>query len=198
VQDAPSLAGEGTALRRELSAWAAHEDVRALCMDLGFSRRLRTDLTFVFDIERDLYYSLHSEVTPDLAPAGSQLLHAMAYLSPEEARDPALGARRKDELTAGLDRFFAGWRDALVMERTLPNVRVASSRRTPEQFGAAAVPLRARAAANLYFANDARDSAYHVSEGSLASALEVADAIAADVPRGAEHADVPTRATVTV
>jgi phytoene dehydrogenase-like protein len=174
--DAPALAGEGTALHDELAQWASIDDVRALCMDLGFARRLRDDLSYVFDVERDLYFSLHSEVSPDLAPPGAQLLHAMAYLSPEEAADDAARARRKDELVGGLDRFFAGWREALVVERTLPNALVASARQTPEGMRQR-VPLRSSVAANLYFANDARESALNLSEISLASAVEAADAI---------------------
>lgn len=177
-QDAPSIAAAGTPLATELARWAGLEDVRALCMDLGFSRRLRTDATFIFDVDRDLYYSLHSEVTPDLAPEGGQLLHAMAYLSPEESADERLRASRRGELASGLDRWFTGWREAIVVERTLPNVRVAAARRTPGQMGTAAVPLRSAAAGNLYFAGDARDLPYNLAETSLRSALEVADALA--------------------
>ena len=54
---------------RRCSSGPASVDVRALCMDLGFSRKVREDLALVFDIERDLYYSVHSFTTPDLAPA---------------------------------------------------------------------------------------------------------------------------------
>ena len=43
-----------------------------------------------------------SNVTPDLAPPGGQLLHALAYLSPEEASDGALGEARFAALEAGL------------------------------------------------------------------------------------------------
>ena len=146
-------------------------------MDLGFSRRLRTDLTYIFDIERDLYYSLHSEVTPDLAPAGSLLLHAMAYLSPEEAADERMLAERREALVAGLDRWFEGWREALVVERTLPNVRVCSLRQTPQQ-RAQRMRLRAESASNLYFAGDARDVEGNLTEICLKSAIEVADAVA--------------------
>src|SRR5438552_2965426 len=116
---AGSIAGAGSALASEMSQWSGYGDVRALCIDLGFSRRVRTDLTFVFDVDHDLYYSLHSEVTPDLAPKGSQMLHAMAYLSSEEAGDEKKPATRKAELLAGLDRYFAGWREVTVVERTL-------------------------------------------------------------------------------
>ena len=181
-QDAPMLAAPGSALAAELARWDALEDVRALCMDLGFSRRLRDDLTYVFDINDDLYYSLHSEIATDLAPAGGLLMHAMAYLSPEEGADEALLAARKAALIAGLDRHFAGWRDALVVERTLPNVRVVCARSTPQQFGKNRVPLRSSAAPNLYFAGDGRDLPLNLSEICFVSAMEVADALASLAP----------------
>jgi phytoene dehydrogenase-like protein len=194
-QDAPSIAGAGSPLAAELARWSNMTDVRAVCIDLGFSRPVRSDLNFVFDIERELYFSMHSEVTPDLAPAGGQLLHAMAYLSPEEAASDAGAAKRKGELEAGLDRFFPGWREAIAVERTLPNARVLSARRTPEQYGppagsgAGAVPLRSSTASNLYFASDGRDLPYFLSLTSLAAAMEVAETIA--------HEQLPgTRRTV--
>ena len=65
----PALAEADTPLARELAQWQDMQDVRAIAVDLGFNRRLRTDLTFIFDIERDLYYSIHSEVAEGLAEA---------------------------------------------------------------------------------------------------------------------------------
>jgi phytoene dehydrogenase-like protein len=188
AQDAPAIASQGTPLEAELRGWAGLQDVRALTIDLGLSRPVRDDdLTFAYDIERDLYYSIHSETATDLAPAGSQLLHAMAYLSPEEAADERLLASRREALVAGLDRFFAGWRDVAVVERSLPNARVVSARATPEQFPAGRVPLRSSAAPNLYFAGDGRDHEQNLSEIIFASAMEVADALAgvAVAPRDA-------------
>jgi len=176
-QDATAIAPEGSALRAEMERWSRLDDVRALCMDLGFGRKVRDNLALVFDIERDLYYSVHSYTTPDLAPANGQLLHAMAYLSCEEAADPALLQRRKDELMAGLDLHFPGWREAIAVERTLSAVRVVGARQTPEN-RKLLVPLRSAAAGNLYFANDARDLPNALAGISLAAAVEVADALA--------------------
>ena len=173
-QQAPALAEPGSPLRFELERWRGLQDVRALCIDLGFARRLRTDLTFIYDVDYDLYFSLHSEVTPDLAPEGGQLLHAMAYLSPEEAADQWLCERRHQELERGLDRHFPGWRDEIVVRRTLPSAQVTTARQTPAQQGSARVPARSTTAANLYFAGDARDLPFNLTEISLASALEVA------------------------
>lgn len=189
-QDAPAIARERSSLRAELEQWAAIKDVRALCMDLGFSREVRENLALVFDIERDLYYSIHSYTTPDLAPAGGQLLHAMAYLSPEEATDAELLQRRKDELVGGLDLHFPGWREAIAVERTLSAVRVVGARQTPEN-RKRLVPLRAASASNLYFAGDARDVPLNLSQIVLASAIEVADAIAA-IPAGSRAEAVAT------
>jgi hypothetical protein len=101
----------------------------------------------------------------------------MAYLSSEEAADPALLQRRKDELVAGLDLHFPGWRDAIAVERTLSAVRVVGARQTPAN-RKLRVPLRSAAASNLYFANDARDLPNALAGISLAAALEVADAVA--------------------
>jgi phytoene dehydrogenase-like protein len=182
-QDAPAIAAPGTLLETELRGWSGLQDVRALTIDLGLSRPVRDDdLTFAYDIERDLYYSIHSETAMDLAPAGSQLLHAMAYLSPEEAADDALLASRRTALVAGLDRFFPGWRSVAVVERSLPNARVVSARATPEQFPAGRVPLRSSVAPNLYFAGDGRDLELNLSEIIFASAMEVAGALAKAAP----------------
>jgi phytoene dehydrogenase-like protein len=180
-QDAPALAEDGTPLRRELSRWERMQDTRAIALDLGFSRRVRTDLTFAFDVERETYYSLHSEVAPGLAPDGSQLLMALAYLTPEDAASDAAVERRYQDLLAGLDRFFPGWRDAVVVERLLKNTRVTAARRTPAQFQPHGVPLRSESAPNLYFANDARDLQPMLSLGSLAAALEVSETIGSEV-----------------
>jgi hypothetical protein len=100
------------------------------------------------------------------------------------------------ELHGGLDRFFGGWREAVVVERTLPNVRIVSARRTPGQYEAGAVPLRASAASNVYFANDARDLPYHLTLTCFAAALEVADVIGRDVVAGspADRATAETAA----
>ena len=181
-QNAPKLAEAGSPLREELERWQGLLDVRALCIDLGFSRRLRTDVTLIYDVQYDLYFSLHSEVTPDLAPEGGQLLHAMAYLSPEEAANDWLNERRHRELEQGLDRHFPGWREATAVRRTLPSAQVTVARQTPDQQGAARVPARSASAENLYFAGDGRDLPYNLTEISLASALEVADLIGRRTP----------------
>lgn len=186
-QDAPSIAAPGSALATEMARWSDLKDVRAICIDLGFSRIVRDDLGLVFDIDRDLYYSVHSDSTPDLAPPGGQLLHAMAYLSDDEAADERLLAGRKEQLVAGLDRHFPGWREAVAVERTLPNVRVASVRETPEQH-ARRVPLRSSAASNLYYANDARDLENNLAGVSMLAAMEVADVLPREISAAAERA----------
>jgi phytoene dehydrogenase-like protein len=177
-QDAPHIAAAGSPLHIELQRWSSLEEVRALTIDLGFDRIVRDDLSFVFDVQQSVYYSIHSEAAPDLAPAGCQLLHAMAYLSPEEAGDDALRAKRRDQLIAGLDRHFAGWQEPAVVRRELPNAKVLGARRTPENIRNL-VPLRSSSADNLFFAGDARDVDYNLTQGCLVSAMQVADAIVA-------------------
>jgi hypothetical protein len=165
-----------------MDAWASLEDVRAYCIDFGVSRRLRNDdATFVFDVQRNLYYSIHSETAPDLAPPGCQMMHAMAYLSPEESATDALREARGVELREGLDRHFAGWREAAVVERMIPNAKVLGARRTPANIKKL-VPLRASSVPNIYFAGDARDLDRNLTHVCLTSAMQVADAIALTTP----------------
>jgi hypothetical protein len=106
------------------------------------------------------------------------MLHAMAYLTPEEADDDTLRGERRDQLIAGLDRHFAGWKEAAVVERSLPKAKVLGARRTPTN-RKNLVPLRASSVDNMYFANDARDLNFNLTQVCLVAAMEVADAIAA-------------------
>jgi phytoene dehydrogenase-like protein len=177
-QDAPALAMEGSGLHSELSRWSSLEEVHAYCIDFGFDRSLRDDLSFVFDVQRTLYYSIHSVAAPDLAPAGSSMMHAMAYLSAEESRDETLREERGRQLRAGLDQFFPGWKESVAVERVVPNAKVLGARRTPENIKNL-VPLRAASVGNLYFANDARDIDRNLTQVCLTAAMEVADAILA-------------------
>jgi phytoene dehydrogenase-like protein len=189
-QDAPSIAEPGSALATEMARWSGLQDVRAMTIDIGFSRVLRDDVYLAFDVERELYYSIHSDATPDLAPPGGMLLHCLAYLSPEDAASEALLDRRHDELLGGLDRFFPGWREHVVVERHLRNARVSGARQTVAQQGSARVPQRSSAAPNLYFAGDARDLPYNIGELALASALDVAAAIVSATELVSEPAKV--------
>lgn len=177
-QDAPSIAPDDSTLKMELRKWAGLKDVRAYCIDLGFDRIVRDDLSFVFDVQQNLYYSIHSEAAPNLAPAGCQMMHAMAYLTPEEAADDALREKRRAELVAGLDRHFVGWKEATVVERAIPNAKVVGARRTPDNIKNL-VPLQSSAAENLFFVNDARDIDRNLTQVCLSAAIEVSDAIAA-------------------
>ena len=177
-QDAPGIAADGTALNSELQKWSSLGEVRAYCIDFGFNRILRDDLSFVFDVQQNLYYSIHSEAAPDLAPAGSQMMHAMAYLTAEEAADETARDTKRDQLIAGLDRYFPGWKEAAVVQRTMPNAKVVGARRTPKNIKNL-VPLRSSTVGNLYFANDARDIDRNLSQVCLVAAMEVTDAIIA-------------------
>lgn len=177
-QDAPAIASPGTPLHAELQKWSSLEEVRAYCIDFGFNRILRDDLSFVFDVQQNLYYSIHSEAAPDLAPAGSQMMHAMAYLTAEEATDETARDTKRDQLIAGLDRHFPGWKEAALVQRTIPNAKVLGARRTPENIKNL-VPLRSSTVDNLYFANDARDIDRNLTQVCLVAAMEVTDAIIA-------------------
>ena len=64
----------------------------------------------------------------------------------------------------------------------LPRVQVTAARNTPDQQGSARVPVRSQTARNLFFAGNARDLPYNLTDISLASALEVAELIGRELP----------------
>ena len=75
----------------------------------------------------------------------------------------------------------------------MPAARVVTARQTPEN-RKHMVPLRPASSPNLYFAGDGRDIPYDLSLIVLASAMEVADAIAASATSPATPALAPASA----
>ncbi|MBO9698228.1 MAG: NAD(P)/FAD-dependent oxidoreductase [Sphingopyxis sp.] len=79
---------------------------KAACLDLGLARLTRPDVLFALDVDRPLYFSVHSGAAR-LAPDGAALVHAMRYIEPGET----VGRGRLiAELEAFVDLVQPGWR----------------------------------------------------------------------------------------
>ena len=153
------------------------------CIDLGFSRIVRDDLDLVFDIERDLYYSIHQRAAPDLAPAGCQLMHAWPIS--RRSRPPT---RRSLAAAQGAARrrtrpLLPRLADAVAVERTLPNVARARRAQDAGAIAATCVPLRSAVGGQPLLRRRRARPAVQPQRICLASAMEVADAITRDVRR---------------
>lgn len=96
---------------------------RAACLDLGLTGLPRPDILFALDVDRPLYFSVHS-ATARLAPGNGALVHAMRFIEPGETPD-----RQKlvGELEAFVDLLQPGWRDRVVVRRFLGAMPVHSA-----------------------------------------------------------------------
>jgi phytoene dehydrogenase-like protein len=104
-----------------LRAWEeAAIPVEAACLDVALAGLPRPEATFALGIDRPLYLSVHSRAAR-LAPAGTELVSTMKYLSPGEPRD---AARDLAELEALLDTVQPGWRERVLARQALPRLTV--------------------------------------------------------------------------
>lgn len=103
-------------------SWSIPEPVLASCLDLALTHVPDPKKSFVLGVDEPSYLSVHTKYAK-LAPGEGAVLHCMYYGGPDGL---ANGEIRK-RLEALLDKAQAGWRDALVHQRFLPNLRVAGS-----------------------------------------------------------------------
>lgn len=155
--------------------WAAAAiPVRAACLDIGLSRLPRPKATFALGVDRPLYLSVHSAVAR-LAPAGAAMIHVMKYGAGDA--DPH-GEER--ELEGLLDLIQPGWRAVTVERRFLPNMLVSHALPTAEGGGLAGrPPIAVPGTDGVYVAGDWVGPAGMLADASMASARQVARAIAA-------------------
>jgi phytoene dehydrogenase-like protein len=145
----------------QLKKWADNAvPVRASVYDLALSRLPKPERTVVFDVQKSLYYSVHSKVAK-LAPEGVVVIHTAKYLKPGQAPID------KSELETLLDVLQPGWRDLVIKSRFLPEMVVSNKLVTAKEGG-----IAGRATVNLpgyskiFLAGD-----WVGTEGNLAEAV---------------------------
>jgi phytoene dehydrogenase-like protein len=89
-----------------------------------------------FDLDRPLYFSVHS-ASARLAPEGIAVLHVMKYLGVNTVS--TVDAVRA-ELETFLDRLQPGWREQTLTMRYLPGMTVAQSLPCADESGLAGRP----------------------------------------------------------
>src|SRR5262249_27537244 len=85
--------------------------IKAACLDLALTKLPNDKLTFVLNLDKPYYYSVHSAYSR-LTTSGV-MLHVMKYLPP--AGDA--GGSAKEELEQYLDILQPGWRECVIHER---------------------------------------------------------------------------------
>jgi hypothetical protein len=177
------VGGPSTAARLlgiDLPASWDFPQVQASCLDIWTTARPTGSLTF--DLDRDLYLSVHAPVA-QLAPVGVSVVSALHYLPVGEG--PAKPAEEKAALLAHAAR--AGIAEAEILgQRYLHRMTVAHGFPLAEHRGvgpSVEVPGHPR----VFVAGDWVDSDALLSDASAASAIEAAGAavVAAGQPVGA-------------
>jgi len=160
--------------RTEVLSKAAKESkpVRLVCLDVALSSLPDKDVTFALEVDRPLYYSVHSAYAK-VAPEGGALIHVAKYLGTSIQPKP-----REDqpELEEFLDFLQPGWRQVLVKKRPLPNMVVSNALVTAADGGLRGRP-EPRIADNLYIVGDWVGKEGLLSNASVASAKHASQLI---------------------
>jgi hypothetical protein len=96
---------------------------KVACLDIGLARLPRPEILFALDVDRPLYFSVHSAAAR-LAPEGAALVHVMRYLEPGEKPNRSQLIAELEEL---MDLTQPGWRGCERARQFLPAMPVISS-----------------------------------------------------------------------
>lgn len=155
------------------ASWRRHLEsllpVKASCLDMGLARLPDPEARFALGGDEPLYFSVHSAAAK-LAREGVAVVHAMKYLGAEQA-----SAADEAQLERLVDRLQPGWRDEVIVRRTLPNMTVTHALATAATGGlagrpAVAVPGHSR----IFLAGDWVGSRGMLADAAVASGVEAA------------------------
>jgi phytoene dehydrogenase-like protein len=158
-----------------LARWTAGcIPVRAACLDVALNRLPRPDRCVAFDLDRPLYFSVHS-ASAQLAPEGVAVLHVMKYLGV----DPMSTAETdRAELENFLDQLQPGWQDQTLTMRYLPRMTVAPSLPRADEGGLAGRPgVTVPGCPGVFLAGDWVGPAGMLADASAASAAAAAECV---------------------
>lgn len=116
-----ALALLGSEQYPELAAFARYtEPVQAACLDLGLRRLPRRDRLFAIELDRPLYFSVHSASARLAQPPGA-LVHLMRNREPGDGRSRL---ELRQELQGLADTLQPDWRSQVIESRFMPRMQV--------------------------------------------------------------------------
>jgi phytoene dehydrogenase-like protein len=160
-----------TSLRR----WAGElVPIKAACFDVALRHLPQPKATFALGIDEPFYLSVHS-ASAKLAPEGGALIHLAKYRQTDD-REPPEEIERK--LESMLDTVQAGWREAVVYRRFLPDMIVSHALPSAALGGTKGRPeVLVRDVPGLFVVGDWVGPEGMLADASLASAKQAATAI---------------------
>ncbi|HKG23218.1 MAG TPA: NAD(P)/FAD-dependent oxidoreductase [Blastocatellia bacterium] len=145
--------------------------IKAACLDVALSHLPRPKATFALGIDEPFYLSVHS-ATAKLAPEGGAMIQLAKY-RPADDREPSDEIERR--LEGLLNKVQAGWRDAVVYRRFLPDMIVSHALPTAALGGTKGRPeASVRDVPGLFVVGDWVGPEGMLADASLASAKRAA------------------------
>ncbi len=131
---------------------------------------------------------IHNLFEPSLAPAGGHLFQFLRFMTPEQMADKSDVERTEPMLLDVLEGVWPGFRDRIVMRRTLVRNMLTAASHRYDQPRPALLPIEVASVRGLYLAGDATASAGELSNAAGESAVTAAGLIAKGAGLGAVSA----------
>jgi len=158
--------------------------VKAASLDVALRRLPNPACNVSFDLDRPLYFSVHS-ASAQLGPEGVVVLHVAKYLRADE---PASPRELESQLEAYFDELQPGWRSETIARRFLPGIAVTGALVDYRDGGTAGRPQVATDVPGVYLAGDWVGSRGMLADASAASAEEAVRLI---LTRDSRHSTLP-------
>jgi protoporphyrinogen oxidase/AcrR family transcriptional regulator len=170
---------KGTAWEPFLADYEDSKPTEVMVYDIGLERVVARPFSYISDMDNKMFVTDVSATDHTLVPEGGQLLQGIAYLSDEftdEEERRAYLDKKTSAMEALFDRYYPGWREAVVVKRISKKAMVASVKNISTN---KLLPHRVE---NIpfYFCGDGCVGKGELAERSFSSARDVARMILED------------------
>jgi phytoene dehydrogenase-like protein len=162
-------------LAKEINVYMNQSPLFAFVYDIQFSKRLRSDMTNLLDLDDGVYINDYSLNIPSSAPIGTQMLSCMRFLSSSEQQNDSHAERSQKSVEAIFDKVYPGWEKYVVGKRIIKRAIVNGIAR---RVGSRLLPLQSQSVNRLYFVGDSTTGRGALGIPCYDSALSVANMIA--------------------
>ncbi|MEO3947393.1 FAD-dependent oxidoreductase [Gorillibacterium sp. CAU 1737] len=112
-----------------LASYEGNTPTEVLIYDLGLREVVARPFAYISDMDHKLFISDVSATDPSLVPQGGQLLQGVAYLTDRHGREEEYDRYledRQEKMESLFDRYYPGWREAVVVKRVSKKAMVTS------------------------------------------------------------------------
>lgn len=172
---------KGTPWEPFLAPYERNRPTEVMVYDIGLSRIVARPFSYISDLDGKMFITDVSATDDTLVPENGQLLQGVAYLSDSAFEDEEQRKAYLDERMAGMetmfDRYYPGWRDAVVVKRVSKKAMVQSVKNVT---GNRLLPVRLESVP-FYFCGDGCEGKGELAERAFSSARKAAELVAAEL-----------------